>query len=318
MEYYFAPMEGITDYIYRRIHHIFWGDSICKYYTPFITTYESGKYMPRDIKGVLPENNEGITLVPQILTNQAEQFIKTATDLYGMGYREVNLNLGCPSGTVATKGRGSGFLAHMDELEAFLERIFMKLDMKISVKTRIGTKSPDEFYRLLELYNRYPIAELIVHPRIQKEFYTGTPHIEIYRDALAMSKNPLVYNGDLFTIRHIGAFQTQFPDEKTVMIGRGLILNPALAQMERKGVQPDFETLFAFHEQLFEAYRKELSGDSNILHRMKELWFYMIHLFDYTENDAKRLKKAATCLEYHAAVMNLFRNAKHNQKIIGV
>ena len=164
--------------------------------------------------------------VPQILTNSAEDFIKTAERLQEYGYEEVNLNLGCPSKTVVSKGRGSGFLAEPDRLNAFLEEIFNETPIRISVKTRIGKESPEEWIRLLEIYNQYPMEELIIHPRIQTDFYKNTPNLEMFEYAVKNSKNPLCYNGDICTKEEYETICNRFPEVPSVMIGRGILKNP--------------------------------------------------------------------------------------------
>ena len=161
---YFAPMEGITGSIYRRAHHRIFG-GVDRYYAPFIFTNPKGKISKKDLLEIAPEYNEGCLVVPQLLSNCAEDFIATAHTLKGLGYDEVNLNLGCPSSTVASKGRGSGFLGEKEALKAFLADIFDKTNMKISLKTRIGLNRADEFDDILDIYQAFPVEMLIVHPR---------------------------------------------------------------------------------------------------------------------------------------------------------
>lgn len=139
---------------------------------------------------ILPENNEGMRLVPQILTNDAKGFLQTVEKLEDYGYEEVNLNLGCPSKTVVSKNRRSGFLAMPDELDRFLDEIYRGTQVRISIKTRIGKHSPDEFERLLKIYNQYPVEELIIHPRLQQDFYKNTPNLEVFAEAVRESRNP--------------------------------------------------------------------------------------------------------------------------------
>lgn len=188
MKIYLAPLEGITGHIYRTaLKECF--DGFDKYFIPFISPNQKGHFSTREKKDVLPENNRGVLAVPQILTNQAEDFIETAKKLAEYGYEEVNLNLGCPSRTVVTKGRGAGFLEEPDRLDRFLDEIFKKREWKISVKTRIGMSEPEEFEDLLKIYNRYPLEELIVHPRLQKDFYKNTPNLDVFAMAAEESRN---------------------------------------------------------------------------------------------------------------------------------
>lgn len=305
MEFYLAPMEGVTDYIYRNAHHTFF-ENADKYFTPFISTNQMGTYKPRDLAGVLPENNRGLTVVPQLLTNQADQFIKTAENLRTYGYREVNLNLGCPSGTVAAKFKGSGFLAKREALDIFLEEIFTGTTMKISIKTRIGKDCPQEFYELVKIYNKYPLEELIIHPRIQKDFYKNKPNLEVFRDALALSRHSVCYNGDIFTHQDYIEFSKAFPEVKKVMIGRGLIMNPGLLNVIKDGKLPDKQLLKVFHDKIYADYQNILFGDKNVLFRMKELWSYLIYIFPNSEKYAKKIKKTERLSDYEQIIINLF------------
>ncbi len=218
MKYYLAPMEGITGYIYRNSYEKFF-HNIDKYFTPFIIPNKSTNLKTKELRDILLENNKGMNIVPQILTNDSEGFIITARKLQQLGYNEINLNLGCPSGTVVSKNRGSGFLAKREELDIFLDEIFKINDMKISIKTRIGKDSPKEFYELIKIYNKYPIEELIIHPRTQKDFYGNKPNLEVFKDALSLSINPICYNGDIFTNSDYNRLIKAFPEIKTVMIG---------------------------------------------------------------------------------------------------
>ncbi len=311
MNYYFAPMEGITGYVYRKAHHRFYGN-ITQYFTPFIAPNRSRKLTSREMNDVLPSHNEGIPIVPQLLTNRAEDFVWAAAKIREFGYREVNLNLGCPSGTVVAKYRGAGFLALPEELDRFLEvvtREMERMDMKFSVKTRIGKDSSREFERLIGIFNQYPLERLIVHPRIQTDFYKNQPDWEAFGQAVKNSRNRICYNGDLFTSKDIRVFTDQFPMVQEIMLGRGLLKNPALAE-EGKGdltrTLNDFGRLRAFHDQVLEGYREAIPGDRNVLFKMKELWFYLADGFEGGERLAKKIRKAGRMEEYLAAVEQMF------------
>ena len=311
MNYYFAPMEGITGYVYRNAHKAFFND-IDKYYSPFIVANQSESFKTKELNDILPENNQGLTLIPQILTNQVRDFIHTSKKLKHLGYHEVNLNLGCPSGTVVAKNRGSGFLAKREELDAFLYEIYSESITKISIKTRIGKEEPEEFYELIELFNKYPIEELIIHPRIQKDFYKNKPNLKIFKEALTLSKNPVCYNGDIFTAEDYQAFTADFPEVKTIMLGRGLITNPGLIHNISKHEKLNIELLKNFHDKVYEGYQNTLYGDRNILFKMKEIWFYMILMFTNNEKYAKKIKKAEKLSDYNEAVTSLFREQTLN------
>ena len=310
MKYYLAPMEGITGYIHRNAFHQFFTDAD-KYFTAFIAPNQNGKLSSREKEDILPEHNAGMQVVPQMLTNHAEDFILTAKRLKEYGYEEVNLNLGCPSKTVVSKYRGSGFLAKPQELERFLDEIFERSEMKISIKTRIGRDEPEEFYDLIKLYNKFPLEELIIHPRTQQDFYKNHPNLEIFKYSLEASKNPVCYNGDIFTVEDFRQFKSLFPNVETIMIGRGLLMNPGLTGMIESGKVPDKSRIKAFHDKIYTDYQEVLFGEKNVLFKMKELWSYMIQIFTDHKKYGKKIKKAQKLAAYESAVEMLF----HEQEI---
>jgi len=306
MKFYFAPMEGLTGYIYRNAHREHFPVGIDKYFSPFIFACQHDSLKVREMKDILPENNRGIALIPQLLTNNADDFIHTAKKLSHLGYCEINLNLGCPSGTVVSKGRGSGFLAKKAELDAFLDNIFSHQATKISIKTRIGKDRPDEFGDLLEIFNKYPLEELIIHPRVQRDYYKNTPNMAVFSAALRQSRNPVCYNGDLFTKVAIEGFSREHPGVERVMLGRGLLMNPGLVQAYLGGAAPDKRQLRRFHDRVYGDYKGVLHGDVNVLYKMKELWNYMIASFRDSAKYLKRIKKSQSLREYDAVVQSLF------------
>jgi tRNA-dihydrouridine synthase len=306
MNVYFAPMEGLTGYIYRNAHKAIF-NNIDKYFSPFIIANQSESFRTRELNDILPKNNQGLVLIPQLLTNQAKDFIHTSKKIKLLGYNEINLNLGCPSGTVVSKNRGAGFLSKREELDVFLEEIFSKAITKISVKTRIGKDQPEEFYDLIEIFNKYPIEELIIHPRIQKDFYKNKPNLIIFKEALRMSKNPICYNGDIFTAKDYKAFSADFPSVGTVMLGRGLLANPGLISDIKNNSKLKKSLLKEFHDKIYNDYKGILFGDRNVLFKMKELWFYMISVFSNNANYAKKIKKSQRLYDYDEAVSSLFR-----------
>lgn len=305
MDFYFAPMEGITGYIYRNAHARYFG-GIDKYFTPFIMPNQNRCMNSKELNDVLPEHNQGVNIVPQILTNKAEDFLSTAEKLKGLGYSEVNLNLGCPSRTVVSKGKGAGFLEYPDRLEDFLDRIFENASLKISLKTRLGMYEPEEFYRLLEIFNKFPLSELIIHPRVQTDYYKNKPVLEIYRKAEELSGNILCYNGDLFTRQDYEAAAAGFSRTNAVMMGRGLLRNPNLVHNIRHGEQTDKKILKAFHDEIYEGYRAILPGEKPVLFKMKELWTYMLANFPEADKCWKKIKKADRLAAYDSAIMELF------------
>lgn len=307
MKYYFAPLEGVTGYIYRNAYHNLFGQ-IDKYFTPFISPTSNEGFTTRELNDILPAHNEGLPIVPQILTNNAEYFIRIVNALKDFGYDEINLNLGCPSGTVVAKHKGSGFLSEREDLDRFLDEIFSKSDAKISIKTRIGKDDPNEFYELIKIFNKYPLEELIVHPRIQKDFYKNKPNREIFKAALSSSENPVCYNGDIFNFSQYKELIRECPNLECIMLGRGIIANPGLIGEIKNNKVADKATLKAFHDAVYAGYKGILSGDKNVLFKMKEFWFYMIHMFAESDKYAKKIRKVNRANEYEAIVSMMFND----------
>lgn len=328
MKLYFAPMEGITTYTYRNLHHKHYS-GIEKYFSPFVSPGPDQGLSVKEVRDVLPENNREIPMIPQLMTNRSVDFVKAAQVMAELGYQEMNLNLGCPSGTVVSKRKGSGFLAFPDELDRFLDEVFSDPfiangNVEISVKTRAGKESHDEWFRLMEIYNQYPIKELIIHPRVQKDKYDNTPSLEVFAHAVKESKIPLVFNGDIFRVPEFLAFAEKFPQIDRVMIGRGEIRNPELAERildlysdrdcektdkpneKAKADLFDKDRFRKFHDALVEEYSQVLYGERPVLYKMKELWFYMISMFPESEKIHKKIKKSNHLDEYRAIVDELF------------
>ena len=317
MRVYAAPMEGITGYIFRNAHHaVFSG--IDRYYMPFLSPGESRKLSAREKNDILPEHNAGLCVIPQILSNRAEYFLWMAELLAEYGYGEINLNLGCPSGTVTAKGKGAGFLAQKDALDRFLEEVFDGMEKrlpgrKLSVKTRLGYEREEEFAELIPIFNRYPISELILHPRVRNDYYQGVPRMEAFRRSLPLLRMPVCYNGNLFSAQAVERFwREDSGDGKTeaVMLGRGLIAGPWISEEVALGRPMEKEEalkkLESFHERLLEGYTETMSGDRNVLFKMKELWYYLGEYFPDCVKELKKIKKAQKLAEYRSAVSQLF------------
>ena len=295
MRYYFAPLEGLTDSAFRRIHHKYF-PGVDRYYTPFFSPTVHRALTPREERELPPADNLDVTVVPQLLTKVAEDFLWMAQQCKDLGYQEVNLNLGCPSGTVTAKGKGSGMLRDPAALEAFLDAIFADSPLPLSIKTRIGFSDSAEFPALLELYNRYPIRELTVHPRVRTAFYKGAVDMDIFRLCMQESKNPVCYNGDITSLDKVTRLQAEYPQLEAVMIGRGLIGDPGM-------LTPGGTTVAALEgylNELLEEYLVSFGGSRNAMFRMKEHWGLLIHRFQDNEKLAKRLRKTTDLSEYRA------------------
>ncbi|MCR5792319.1 MAG: tRNA-dihydrouridine synthase family protein [Lachnospiraceae bacterium] len=310
MKFYIAPMEGITGYIYRNTYQEYFKDGDV-YVTPFIAPTQKRCMRTREYTDVLPENNTGKYVIPQIITNKAEDFVWTAGRLKELGYTDVNLNLGCPSGTVVAKKKGAGFLGVPDLLDRFFEETFSlmdreKLDMKVSIKTRVGMSSPDEFEDLIPIYNRYPLDEVMIHPRTRKDQYKNHPDLDAFSLGVKELKHTICYNGDIFDEASYKNICERFPSVDRVMLGRGLIANPGLIRQITTGEVMDKELFIKFHNELFRRYKEQSFGDKVLLFKMKELWIYMICSFTNGELYRKKLLKAKKVSEFQAVVANIF------------
>lgn len=314
MKDYMAPMEGITNHIFRNAYHTFF-HPMDKYFTPFISAKPNKRLSEKEIREISPETNQGLTVIPQILTNNAEDFMQTAGIMKEYGHQELNLNLGCPSGTVTAKGKGAGFLEDPDILDRFLDKIMTGLQnegMQLSIKTRIGTLDEEDWGLLMKIYNQYPLTELIVHPRIQKDYYKGALRLDAFARAAETIQASLCYNGDLFTVDAYQEIAERFPKTEIFMYGRGLIANPGLVSEIRDGKKPDKNTFRKFHDKIYRDYRELLRDERNVLFRMKELWSYLAGSFTNSAKYAKRIKKAQHYGDYEAAVSCLFSEQELN------
>ena len=305
MKLYFAPMEGVTTSIYRRIHHRLFGGPD-RYYTPFFSPTADHLFTARELREIGPENNEGIHVVPQILTKNPQDFLWAADGLADMGYGEVNLNLGCPSATVTAKGKGSGLLRTPDTLKALLDGIFSRPPLPVSVKTRIGYAEAEEFPPLLALLRSYPIAELTIHCRTRREMYGGGVHYEAFALARENSPFPLCFNGDLRTPTDFAAIRDRWPDLEAAAAARGAAEDPALFRRLKGGTPATREELRQFHSEIYEAYSLAY-GRLNGMRRTRELWHYLIRRFENADELHKRIARTKDVSVFEDAVAAVFR-----------
>lgn len=300
-----APLDGITKLVFRQVWHRHFGGAD-RYFIPFFSPTDHHTITPRDFRELDPAANAGLPSVPQIMTCRADDFLWGAERMAELGYTEVNLNLGCPSGTVTAKGKGSGFLRDPDELDRFFDKVFSEVNIAVSVKTRLGIESPEEFPRLLEVYNKYPIACLTIHARVQKEKYRGSVHLDDFALALEQSRNPLCYNGDLRTVAEVRSLEERFAAVDSVMIGRGAVADPALLRKLRGGSAATREELQAFTQNLYQSYQDFYGQVGTAAQRMREIWFYLIHLFDDADKLNKQMRRFKRPGEYEAAEAAIF------------
>ena len=320
-------MEGITTYCYRQLHNKFFG-GVDKYFTPFISVFPDHYIKKRDEREIDPSNNIGMKVVPQVLANSSAEFIWIFKKLISMGYDEVNLNLGCPSGTVTAKGRGSGFLRDIEKLENFFDEVFDALSENaraLSVKTRIGYNDISEMEQLSRIYAKYPIKELTIHPRLRKQFYKGTPYMDVFEKALVASSCPVCYNGNVFTKEDYDNIYQKYgyhdntisnnagsKDNKisSVMLGRGLVADPSLARVIKGGERMTKQEFQDFRRSLEDMYKETLKDGHNVFNKMKEMWYYMSQSYENSDAYIKNILKSKSFAQYQAAVNTLEGNCE--------
>lgn len=324
MKIYMAPLEGVTGFVFRNAYEEFYGKGrVDKYFIPFISPNKSKGYTTREQNDIRPEHNVGINTVPQIMANDPGLFLEAAAMLNDMGYKEINLNLGCPSGMVVSKFRGAGFLARPLELDSFLDKVLsspVMKDMNMSVKTRTGLNSHEEFRLLLEIYNDYPLSEIIIHPRVRTDYYKNTPDMEIFKWAVEESRNPVCYNGDIFTIEDYVRFTEMCPEVDRIMLGRGFVGNPGIIGQIGHGETPQgseedgvksADTLKRFTDRLLNDYIRVMDNEVNAMHKMKEVWIYINQFNPGNEKAFKKIKKSHRLSEYEAGVEEFVNSMKY-------
>ena len=306
MKHYFAPMEGITDSIYRRVHHQYF-PGIDRYYMPFFSPTMHRCLTRKEDRELPIADSVSFTAIPQVLTKNPEDFLWAAQQCADRGYSEVNLNVGCPSGTVVAKGKGAGMLADPESLDRFLEHIFSKTPIPVSVKTRVGLKEDEEFPHLLDIFNKFPICELIIHPRVRTDFYQPPLRLSSFSYALENSKLPLCYNGDIGSMKTLKETQLRFPQVDAFMIGRGLVGDPGMLTPDGTNVK----VLEQFHAHLLEEYSVCFGSARNAMFRMKENWHYLSDHFKGGEKLFKSLRKTTDLEEFQRLSTEIFHTLEH-------
>ena len=304
MLFSFAPMEGVTSCLFRETHAASF-PGVDRYYAPFLAPDGSGVCKQGAWRDLRPENNPSRLPVPQILCNRAEAFLAVARELQAMGYTEVDLNAGCPSSTVVPKHKGAGLLQDLRSLDGFLADVFSRCELKISVKTRLGLESSGEFPAILEIYRKYPLAELIIHARDRKGMYKSKPELDAFAAAFPLCPFPVCYNGSLVDGASLEELTARVPELARVMVGRGAAANPALIRQLQGGPALDKEELRDFLRRYDEALCRSGIGEHYALGRLKELWFYLSSLFPDEAKGCKRLRKAQNLADYRSAVDSL-------------
>ena len=308
MNYYAAPTEGLTDRIWRQAHQRWFGapEAPVRYYAPFLSPPENRVLIKKKMAELEPAANPGVQVIPQLLAKDGELAAWMIGELRRMGYTEVNLNFGCPSGTVTAKGKGSGMLRDPQKLDAFLDAVFSQAGGPVSVKTRLGVARAEEFGEILDVYNKYPLCELTIHPRVMKQLYRGQADREAFAAYLPACTAPVCYNGDVTTAADLHTLEAQYPQLSGIMVGRGIIADPALFREARGGAPAAREELRGYLDDLYHGYSELFGSAGCAVSRMKGHWFYLIHKFEGAEKLEKQLRKAREPWEYEVVVNQIF------------
>lgn len=305
---YLAPFQGITGVTFRKVYSKHF-QGVDKLFTPFFTAINNELKLPARKQAELGCSSEnGVEVVPQILSKDADEIIRFALFCEKRGFQELNWNLGCPYPMVANKKRGSGMLPYPEMADEILHKVMAETAVRFSVKCRLGYFSPDEIFNLIPVFNHYKISELTIHARIGKQLYSGEPDMETFRKAFSLLTVPVAYNGDIFALTDFERVRDHFPAINTWMIGRGLLSDPFLPATI-KGLQIPADrkpTIRQFTDELYLAYRKQLNDNPAVLGILKEYWHYLAESFDNPHKVFKKLKKVKKFDEYEGAIEALF------------
>lgn len=303
-----SPLQGYTDFRFRNAFHKYFG-GIDSYYAPYIRLNGKLEIKPKYEHDILPENNAGINLIPQVMCKDAEEFIFVANYVQELGYEELNWNLGCPYPMVAKRGMGSGLLQHPDKIKSILDEVFSASDIHVSIKMRLGYESKEEIFDVLPMLDKFPIKNIAIHPRLGKQMYKGKADLDTFQKCLGHTKHKVYYNGDITSVDFFDNIAERFPGIDHWMIGRGLIADPFLPGMIKNNTSeyPDnkIETFKKFHDTLFHEYEQALSGPSHLLMKMYHFWEYFIHLFPESPKGLKKIKKAKSLRTYDEVVRSI-------------
>lgn len=319
-----GPFQGITDAPFRNVFKKHFG-GIDKYYTPFFTGIQKDHAKNLQVEEIDPTCNDVETLTPQILSTDAEEILRFASQCKELGYKEINLNMGCPFPRVANKKRGSGLLPYPEKIEAMLNAVFERIDLNFSIKCRLGYFNPDEIVPVIDIFNQYPLSELIIHPRIGKQLYKGEADVKRFAELIPMIKAPLVYNGDIVSVDSFERIRKQVQPVNEFMLGRGLLANPFLAEEIKKNgefnefsepVRQKKDRLHAYVMDLYEDRLRHAGGSPKVLGRMKELWSYLMYSFDEPQDIWRKIKKINALKEYEEAVDAIFQERRIHRYLI--
>ena len=302
---HFAPLQGYTDDVYRRIHHELMG-GIQTYYTPFLRM-EGGGVRSKDMRDIRPEFNEGVPVVPQIIVKSMKEFDFLTGIVEEKGYTRVDINMGCPFPLQAKHGRGSGLLAHVDIIEEMAKAIAAKSKLKFSVKMRLGWENANEWRPVLDILNSTPLEQITLHPRIGTQQYKGSVSMEAFEEFYKLCKHPLIYNGDVTSVDDIRKLEEMYPKLAGVMIGRGLLARPSLALEYASGVELSWEKrrslLLDFHDRMKAHYETTANSETQVHSRLRLFWEYMEE--ELGRKAYKKIMKAGNLKNYLSSVREI-------------
>ena len=308
---YQAPIQGSTDFDFRKILAEHFG-GIDKYFIPYLSYGKGREIKKSQLREVFPENNGSLPVVPQVLFSDQAELFDLITILIDYGYREINLNLGCPYPMATNKGRGAAWLEKPEALNEILQQLYAQgFPANFSVKMRAGMKNDQDAKAIFDVLNRFPLGEVIFHPRTASQMYDGKANSELFAEAISQVKLPMVYNGDILSMTDLQELQAVLTEQNSWMIGRGLLTNPALAaQLKGEVFEPKAlrKLMREFHDQLLDAYSARLQGDGHIVMKMSQFWAYFSESFENPHKVRKLVKKSSSLLKYNAAVTEIFKN----------
>ncbi len=307
---YQAPLQGFTDFTFRKVFSEVFG-GIDKYFIPYLSYGKGREIKKSQLREVFPENNSDLPVIPQVLFSDLQELFDLVSILVGYGYKEINLNLGCPYPMATNKGRGAAWLEKPDALNETLQQLFAKgFATKFSVKMRAGMSNDQDARAIFDVLNSFPLEEIIFHPRTASQMYSGKANPLLFAEAISLVKQPLVYNGDLFSEVDYQELKSILPEQNSWMIGRGLLMDPALSLRLKGEIRETKELrkrMKEFHDQLLEAYSARLEGSGHILMKMNQFWTYFSESFENPHKRMKLIKKSGSLLKYNAAVVEIFR-----------
>ncbi len=312
---YSSPLQGFTDHVFRSVYnHYFTG--VDYFYAPYIRLKGGNEVKKSSISDILPENNEGINLIPQVMTNSSDEFLYVSNLVKDKGYRELNWNLGCPYPMVAKRGLGSGLLSQPQVIHSILDEVFQKADIDVSVKMRLGYENNQEIFEILKILNEFPIKNIAIHPRTGKQLYKGKVDLPSFEKCLESTKHEIHYNGDITSVKGFKQLKERFPTVEGWLIGRSLISDPALALLikaeDEKYPQNYLELFIQFHEELVRVYGQNITGEGHLLKKMQQFWEYFILRFPDAKKGYKKLKKANGLRSYWEGVEMVFKSGINN------